>query len=142
MKAQSGNFGFLEAHDVQLVRLGALAERYFHDDPNTCLIKLRQFAELLTQLIAAKTGLYEAGDESQADLLRRLRFERVLPPQVADLFHTLRKLGMRPMGWQGRSVKPLTPSNMRARPESGFTALCLSGWVTFCSFHYIISNLE
>jgi len=93
MKAQSDNFGFLEAHDVQLVRLGALAERYFHDDPNTCLIKLRQFAELLTQLIAAKTGLYEAGDESQADLLRRLRFERVLPPQVADLFHTLRMLG-------------------------------------------------
>ncbi len=86
-------FGFLEAHDVQLVRLGALAERYFHDDPNTCLIKLRQFAELLTQLIAAKTGLYEAGDKSQADLLRRLRFERVLPPQVADLFHTLRILG-------------------------------------------------
>ena len=30
---------------------------------------------------------------SQADLLRRLRFERVLPPQVADLFHTLRILG-------------------------------------------------
>jgi type I restriction enzyme, R subunit len=93
MKVQSGNFRFLDAHDIQLARLGALAERYFHDDPNTCLIKLRQFAELLTQLIAAKTGLYEAGDESQADLLRRLRFERVLPPQVADLFHTLRILG-------------------------------------------------
>jgi hypothetical protein len=76
MNVQSGNFRFLEPHDVQLVRLGALAERYFHDDPNTCLIKLRQFAELLAQLIAAKTGLYEAGDESQADLLRRLRFER------------------------------------------------------------------
>ena len=93
MNVQSSNFHFLEPHDIQLVRLGALAERYFHDDPNTCLIKLRQFAELLTQLIAAKTGLYEAGDESQADLLRRLRFERVLPPQVADLFHTLRILG-------------------------------------------------
>lgn len=93
LTVQSGNFRFLESHDVQLVRLGALAERYFHDDPNTCIIKLRQFAELLTQLIAAKTGLYEAGDESQADLLRRLRFERVLPPQVADLFHTLRILG-------------------------------------------------
>ena len=93
MNVQSGNFRFLEPHDVQLVRLGALAERYFHDDPNTCLIKLRQFGELLAQLIAAKTGLYEAGDESQADLLRRLRFERVLPPQVVDLFHTLRILG-------------------------------------------------
>ena len=50
MNVQSGNFRFLEPHDVQLVRLGALAERYFPDDPNTCLIKLRQFAELLTQL--------------------------------------------------------------------------------------------
>jgi type I restriction enzyme R subunit len=86
-------FPLLEPHDVQLVRLGALAERYFHDDPNTCLIKLRQFGELLAQLIAAKTGFYETGDESQADLLRRLRFERVLPPQVADLFHSPRILG-------------------------------------------------
>ncbi len=93
MNVRFGNFRFLEPHDVQLVRLGALAERYFHDDPNTCLIKLRQFSELLAQLIAAKTGLYEKGDESQADLLRRLRFERVLPSPVADLFHTLRILG-------------------------------------------------
>lgn len=29
------NFGFLAQHDAQLVRLGALAERYFGDDPNT-----------------------------------------------------------------------------------------------------------
>jgi type I restriction enzyme, R subunit len=79
MPTEASNFLFLKQHDVQLVRLGALAERYFHDDQNTCLIKLRQFGELLAQLIAAKTGLYEAGDESQADLLRRLRFERVLP---------------------------------------------------------------
>ena len=34
MNVQSGNFRFLEPHNVQLVRLGALAERYFHDDPN------------------------------------------------------------------------------------------------------------
>ncbi len=38
MAGQSENFGFLSAHDPQLVRLGALAERYFEDDPNTCLI--------------------------------------------------------------------------------------------------------
>ena len=42
---QSLNFGFLAKHDAQLMRLGALAERYFGDDPNTSLIKLRQFAE-------------------------------------------------------------------------------------------------
>ncbi len=45
MNKPKGNFDFLEVYDTQLVRLGALAERYFKEDPNTCLIKLRQFAE-------------------------------------------------------------------------------------------------
>jgi len=67
----SPNFHFLRSHDPQLVRLSALAERYFLDDPNTCLIKLRQFAELLAQLTAAKTGLFISTEENQADLLRR-----------------------------------------------------------------------
>jgi hypothetical protein len=31
----------------------------------------------------------------QADLLRRLKFERLLPSQVADLFHEIRILGNR-----------------------------------------------
>ena len=95
MELGPSNFAFLKPHDIQLVRLGALAERYFHDDPNTCLIKLRQFGELLAQLIAAKTGLLQPGEESQADLLRRLKFERLLPSQVADLFHEIRILGNR-----------------------------------------------
>lgn len=41
MTLTSLNFDFLKSHDGQLVRLGALAERYFQEDPNTCLIKLR-----------------------------------------------------------------------------------------------------
>ena len=89
----SANFGFLAEHDVQLVRLGALAERYFGDDPNTALIKLRQFAELLAQLTAAKAGLFTSSDEPQSDLLHRLKFERVLPSEVADFFHQVRIAG-------------------------------------------------
>lgn len=54
--ATSPNFEFLAAHDPQLARLGAVAERYFRDDPNTSLIKLRQFGEVFAQLAAAKTG--------------------------------------------------------------------------------------
>jgi type I restriction enzyme R subunit len=45
MEPLSANFDFLGTQDAQLVRLGALAERYFKDDPNTCLIKLRQLAK-------------------------------------------------------------------------------------------------
>lgn len=91
----SENFEFLKARDPQLVRLGALAERYFRDDPNTALIKLRQFAELLAQLVAAKTGQFTNPEEPQSDLLRRLKFERVLPLEVADLFHQVRIVGNR-----------------------------------------------
>lgn len=90
---QTANFGFLAKQDVQLARLGALAERYFGDDPNTTLIKLRQFTELLAQLTAAKAGMFTSPDEPQSDLLRRLKFERVLPPEVADFFHQVRIAG-------------------------------------------------
>lgn len=93
MKPISGNFDFLRAHDEQLVRLGALAERYFKDDPNTCLLKIRQFGEVLAQLTAARAGLLTTTEEAQTDLLRRLKFERVLPDQAATLFHQIRVAG-------------------------------------------------
>jgi len=89
----TANFGFLRVHDPNLVSLGGLAERYFRDDPPTCLIKLRQFAELFSKLIAAHHALYIGERESFEDTLRRLSFERILPREVADLFHHLRKLG-------------------------------------------------
>jgi type I restriction enzyme R subunit len=92
---KSANFNFLGQHDAQLVRLGALAERYFRDDPSTSLIKLRQFGEILAQLVAAKTGLFRSPDEPQADLLRRLNLERITPKQVGDLFYQLRITGNR-----------------------------------------------
>jgi type I restriction enzyme, R subunit len=91
----SVNFGFLKADSPQLVRLGALAEHYFQDDPNTCLIKLRQFGELLAQTTAASAGLFVSPEEPQADLLRRLKFERILPGETSDLFHQLRIAGNR-----------------------------------------------
>ena len=93
MKPDSPNFEFLRVHDGQLVRLGALAERYFKDDPNTSLLKIRQFGEVLAQLTAARAGLLATTDEAQTDLLRRLKLERVLPEQAATLFHQIRIAG-------------------------------------------------
>lgn len=51
------NFAHLNVHGDQLLKLGLLAERYFQDDPNTSLLKLRQLAELLAQETAANLGL-------------------------------------------------------------------------------------
>lgn len=89
----SRNFAFMAIYELQFDRLGALAERYFTDDPNTCLIKLRQFAELLAQETAARSGLFSSPEEPQSDLLRRLRAERAVPPPVMDLFHQVRLAG-------------------------------------------------
>jgi type I restriction enzyme R subunit len=91
--APSSNFAFLKSHDEQLVRLGRLAERYFPEDPNTCLLKLRQLSELLAQLTATRVGSYLSADEKQFELLQRLERERILTREVAQLFFEVRKAG-------------------------------------------------
>jgi type I restriction enzyme R subunit len=70
-----------------------LAERYFAEDPNTALLKLRQLAELLAQLVAARVGLYTSRDEAQYDLLRRLQDQGILPREIAQLFGEVRRAG-------------------------------------------------
>lgn len=87
------NFAHLEAHDEQLVRLGMLAERYFAEDPNTALLKLRQLAELLAQLVATRVGLFTSREEAQYDLLRRLQDQGILPREIAQLFGEVRRAG-------------------------------------------------
>jgi type I restriction enzyme R subunit len=92
-QATSSNFGFLAKRYPQLERIGALGERYFSDDPIVSLIRVRQFGEMLAQLVAARSGLFTDANEPQADLLRRLRIDGNYPPNVLDLFHQLRMKG-------------------------------------------------
>lgn len=87
------NFAFLEQHDAQLVRLGMLAERYFPDDPNTCLLKLRQYGEVLAQLVASHVGEYASVEEAQFDLLRRLQGQGLIPREIGQLFNEVRRAG-------------------------------------------------
>lgn len=89
----SSNFAQLQERDEQLLRLGLLAERYFPEDPNTSLLKLRQLTELLAQLVATKVGLYVSPEEAQYDLLRRLRDQGILPGEIAQLFGEVRRAG-------------------------------------------------
>ena len=80
-----GGFGFLAGEEPQLARLGALSERYFHDDPATALIKLRQFAETMAALVAARNALAPGPRDSFDDILRRLREAGRLPREAGDL---------------------------------------------------------
>ena len=73
------NFSVLSQYDEQLLRLGMLAEKYFADDPNTCLIKLRQLGESLAQMLAAFRGELvpqDPNDEPASVLLERIRTQR------------------------------------------------------------------
>ncbi|MDR0788453.1 MAG: hypothetical protein LBG44_11415 [Gemmatimonadota bacterium] len=69
---QSLNFGFLTPHDDRLTALGGLAERYFCDDPSTAIAKLRQFAEQIAKLVAARNAVYLSERESFEEILHRL----------------------------------------------------------------------
>lgn len=94
LSISSSNFAHLQACDEQLVRLGALAEKYLEDDPNTSLIKMRQFGELLAKHVATQMGLYQTEkEESQYELLRRLRDESVLTQELYQLFGEIRRAG-------------------------------------------------
>lgn len=87
------NFGFLGPHNKQLVTLAALAEHYFPSDPSTAIVKLRQFAELMAKLVAAHHAVYRDERETFEETLRRLSYDRLIPREVSDIFHTLRKAG-------------------------------------------------
>ncbi|MDE3796449.1 type I restriction-modification system endonuclease [Sinorhizobium meliloti] len=87
------NFEFLRAHDNQLANLGGFAESYFRTDPSTSIFKLRQFAELMAKMIAARHASYRDERETFEETLRRLSYDRIIPKEVADVFHTLRKTG-------------------------------------------------
>lgn len=90
----SANFGHLQEISPELHRLGVLAERFFAEDANTSLLKSRQFDEDMVKEIAALSGVYDpAARETTNDLLRRLATQQVLPREVADIFHAVRKSG-------------------------------------------------
>jgi type I restriction enzyme R subunit len=93
MNNKSANFSFLESHAPHLARLGMLAERYFADDPNTAIVKLRQYGEVMAQITAAKLRVYIEDDDRQVAVLARLRDDAGIQKGVLDLFHQLRISG-------------------------------------------------
>jgi type I restriction enzyme, R subunit len=92
-EAHSANFEFLRATDGQLYRLAALGERYFRTDPNTCVVKLRQFAELMAKDVSARAGLLTDPDAEFVAVLGAIGRSGYAPRPALDLFHGLRRAG-------------------------------------------------
>lgn len=93
MTGRSANFGFLEARDARLARLGTLAEHYFIDDPSGALVKLRSFAERMAKEIAARHAVLPSASSTFDQLLSLLRARNLLPREAADLFYHLKRVG-------------------------------------------------
>lgn len=91
----TSNFGFLKSHDPIFYQLAHNAEAVFATDPNTTLIKLRQFGEAIAQEIATSAGIFFDAQTSQKDLLFKIHRDLNLDPLIKDVFHYLRIEGNR-----------------------------------------------
>ncbi len=90
---QQSNFWFLRDHNPLLLQLCTAAERNYHDDPNTTVIKLRQFGEAVIRHLAAVFNLDAPAEQTQAELLKLLQIRRLIDRNVSDLLHYLRREG-------------------------------------------------
>lgn len=86
-------FAFLAEHEPLLVKLPTLAEEFLYRDPNTSLLKLRQFGECLTRRLKAVYRLPQVARETQLDLIRRLQSLDIIDDEVAAAFNSIRTIG-------------------------------------------------
>ncbi|MEO9476770.1 MAG: type I restriction-modification system endonuclease [Cyclobacteriaceae bacterium] len=87
------NFSYLETEYPILFNIGQAAEYNLYDDPVTCLFKLRQLGEKLTEYLFEEHHLEFPYDNSFHNRLKTLEFEGVLPDQVKDLLHAIKNKG-------------------------------------------------
>jgi type I restriction enzyme R subunit len=88
------NFGFLLEHEAVLVGYGAAAESMVFTDPNTSMIKARQFGEQLLSALVTTFGIrIPAGRTTQHSRLKVLLDQGVINQRVHSWFNTVRDTG-------------------------------------------------
>lgn len=99
---KSLNFEPLRAAYPELANMGGYAEHYAHTDPESALVKLRNFAERLVDRLYIKLKLERVPQSNFVDLLHNASFQTIAQPLVLDKLHLLRRLGNR--GAHGEDV--------------------------------------
>ena len=97
------NFEPLRAVYPELANMGGYAEHYAHSDPESALVKLRNFAERLVDRLYLRLKLERVPQSNFVDLLHNAGFKAVAQPLVLDKLHLLRRLGNR--GAHGEDVE-------------------------------------
>jgi len=89
----SPNFSFLEKIDESLHAQAINAEKFCLSEPVYALSKIRLFAELLARNLAARYNLRFDEHTTQNDLLRELKYQNIIDPRIAMLFHNIKNAG-------------------------------------------------
>lgn len=98
---RSLNFEPLRDVFPDLANMGGYAENYAHSDPESSLVKLRNFAERVVDHVYTAKKLVRAPQSNFADLLNNSSFRMVASDLVLDKLHLLRKLGNRAAHGEG-----------------------------------------
>ncbi len=102
----SSNFEILRSKWPELASLAGFAEAYTHTDPASAIVKLRQFAEVLTKDIYRDLALPRPVQSGLVDLLNNDAFKAITPRVVIDKLHAIRIHGNK-----AAHGEPATPVN-------------------------------
>ena len=92
---KSLNFEMLRTHWPELANLGGKAEEYVHTDPESCLVKLRNYLELIVRWLYRKERLPEGYRSSLYDLMQADTFKSAIPEAIHLKMDALRIHGNR-----------------------------------------------
>ena len=88
------NFEFLkDIEPLLLYRIAYLAETYLYTDPNGCLMKLRQFAEVMVNEVFQIEHIALPYDNNQANRISVLKREGIIEHQLGSILNQLRQRG-------------------------------------------------
>ena len=88
------NFEFLKAIEPAILyRIAYLAETYLYTDPNGCLMKLRQFAEVMVNEVFQIEHIALPHDNNQANRISVLKREGIIEHHLGSILNQLRQRG-------------------------------------------------
>lgn len=109
---KSTNFEFLRAQRPDLASLAGFAEQYVFADPDSALVKLRQFVESVVSTLYAAHRLNRPFQASLNDLLNDRAFQQAVPPVVIQKLHAVR-MAANKAAHGGRSIPQAALSALR-----------------------------
>ncbi|MFK0572844.1 DUF4145 domain-containing protein [Endozoicomonas sp.] len=101
---KSLNFEMLRSHWPELANLGVKAEEFVHTDPDVCLVKLRNYLELIVRWLYRQERLPEGYRSSLYDLIKADTFQSTIPEAILMKMDALRIHGNRAA--HGDPIKP------------------------------------